>query len=56
MSARRDPEGRLPPGGGLLLGAIIALVFWGVMAALLSATVLGTDHEITNKEPYHAGQ
>ena len=40
MSARRDPEGRLPPGSGLGLALVLAGLLWAGVAAVLVVSVL----------------
>ncbi|MBW4975409.1 hypothetical protein KZZ08_17395 [Roseovarius mucosus] len=41
MSPRPAPERRLPPGSGLAIAFLFALIFWAVVAAGLSVAVLG---------------
>ena len=56
MSARRDPAGRWPAGGGVIVVVMIGLMFWATMAVLLAVSVLSAapDHDIMNKEKVHA--
>ena len=40
MSARRDPEGRLPRGSGLGLVLLLSVLFWAGIAAVIVVSVL----------------
>ena len=40
MSARRDPEGRLPQGGGLAIALVLSGMLWAGIAAVIVVSVL----------------
>lgn len=58
MTPARDPERRLPDGGGLVIGVLIGLIFWLLMAVLfvLLSWPAPSDPSISTEEPSHASE
>jgi len=54
MTARRDPEGRLPEGSGMVCAGILALVFWAALGFWLIPAA--SHHPVSTEELSHAAE
>mgnify|MGYP005858478563 CR=1 FL=1 len=54
MTARRDPEGRLPDGSGVAICSMLALVFWAALGFWLIPAA--SHHPVSTEELSHASE